>query len=122
MHCENCGQKLESNQTYCTSCGTKVSHQENQNFSSDSWWLRLLKVAYIILYIPLPFILYITWTINASTWDYYAGSKDNSAAAFWYCVLAAIIYLTIIRLIKIAILFIALGSRPKWKKEFKQIY
>ena len=56
MHCENCGNKLDNSDKFCTKCGTPVQlegkeHISKHSASEEKWWYRLLKVAYILLYV-----------------------------------------------------------------------
>lgn len=121
MFCEHCGNKIQIGHKFCTKCGESVvfeSQQQNEQAHAldEKWWYRLLKVAYIALYIPLPFVLVIVWSINSSS-DY-----NNSGNYFWYSLLTLTIYLIVARMIKLAILYVAMGSRPKWEKEFRRIF
>lgn len=131
MFCEHCGTKIDSSFKFCTVCGqsitqTKAENQNTQiptNVSGDNWWQRLLKVAYIILYIPLLLILPAVWMANSQTYDYsldiYA---DTAGKAFWYCLIALVVYVALARLIKITVLYITLGIKPEWKKEFRRFF
>ncbi len=131
MFCENCGNKNDGSYKFCTKCGhptvsSVASSDTKRNFTAtldDRWWHRLLKVAYIILYIPLLGIIPIVWSANSSSYNYYSSSStDTSGTAFWYCLLTLVIYMVIARLIKIAVLYIAMGRKPEWKKEFKKLF
>lgn len=58
MICTNCGQKLTDKATFCMKCGKatspEVSNKDSQPSNLDQkWWLRLARVLYIGLYIPL---------------------------------------------------------------------
>ena len=123
MFCENCGNKIDSSHRFCTKCGhvfdlikekTSISKQAPQALN-DKWWHRLLKVLYIIGYVPLLIIIPIVWSENSC---YYCSNGD----AFWYSLLTLVIYLVGIRLLKIAVLYIVIGRKPEWKKEFKKLF
>lgn len=129
MFCENCGTKLQDGHRFCTTCGHSTVQPERNNPASqavtaslnEKWWQRFLKVIYIVLYIPLLGILPIVWSANSSSYNYYSStSTDTSGTAFWYCLLTLLIYMAIVRLIKIAVLYIAVGKKPEWKKELKR--
>lgn len=130
MYCENCGNQLQESDKFCTKCGTVIHYNqqhkeilENRVSLSDKLWYRFLKVVYIILYAFVLLILPIVWSASSSYYDYRSSSTvDTSGTAFWYCILAFIIYVAIIRLIKIAVLYIAIGYKPVWKEEFKKLY
>lgn len=127
MFCENCGNKLDSSDKFCTKCGIPVQgnvkpYVSTTSVSDEKWWYRLLKVVYIFLYFPLPLLLWLVWELNASSYSYYGGYTDNSGQAFWYCLITLVIYLAIVRLIKICALYIAIGKRPDWKREFKKLF
>ncbi len=56
MFCEKCGNKLDSSDKFCTKCGAPVHSESNKRIfitpaSGEKWWYRLLKVAYILLYV-----------------------------------------------------------------------
>lgn len=131
MFCEKCGNKIDGSQKFCNKCGNPTDQIEKKNprietpmtTLNEKWWQRFLKVLYIISYIPLPFVLFIVWSMNSSSYDYSTYySTDTSGTAFLYTVLALLSYIVIIRLIKIAVLYVAMGRKPEWKKEFKKIF
>jgi polyferredoxin len=127
MYCENCGHKLDSLDKFCTKCGEHIQSVTKAHstaaISDEKWWYRLLKVAYILLYLPLPIALLIAWSINASTYDYYTNTyQDTSGQALWYCFLTLLVYMAIVRLIKLATLYVAMGKKPEWKKEFVKLF
>lgn len=120
MFCTNCGNKIKEEEIFCTNCGNSSSSklEENNNHQirivkDEKWWHRLLKVLYIIGYMPLLIIIPIVWSENSC---YYCSNGDS----FWYSVLTLVIYIVIIRLIKIAVLYVMSGRRPEWRKEFKR--
>lgn len=127
MYCENCGHKLDSAHRFCTKCGVSVSFGKDtrvvvSSTLDDKWWYRLLKVGYILLYVPMPVFLWIIWEINATTWSYYGGYQDNSGQAFWYCLITLFFYLVLVRLVKIACLYVAFGKSPKWRQECIKLF
>jgi zinc-ribbon domain len=131
MFCKNCGNKLNESSKFCAKCGYPASTEIGPKISPNSdldqkWWLRFVKVVYIVLYIPLPFILIEVWTSNTpySYYDSYLSqyySHGSYGEAFWYSLITLIIYLVIIRLIKITFLYIVFGKKPEWRKEFKRL-
>ena len=130
MYCENCGNKLDESDKFCTKCGhsitltqAKASAQQVAFLLNEKWWWRLFKVIYIILYIPLPVALFMAWQMNNSTYDYYTSSRqDTTVSAFWYSLLTLIVYMVTVRLIKISFLYITVGKTPEWKKEVRKIF
>ena len=128
MFCEHCGNKNDGSHKFCTKCGQPTSKEAiiepTSNLNLDQkWWLRLAKVIYIMLHIPLPLILWIVWQANSSSYDYSAqASTDTSGTAFWYSLLALAIYMVVVRLIKITFLYIAFAQKVQWKKEFKKFF
>lgn len=130
MFCEKCGHQL-NNERFCPNCGKEIYHNkidhDHPHFSQDKWYLRLAKVIYIILYIPLPFVLWGVWASN-DPYSYYNSysrewiSYGSYGEAFWYSLLTLVIWVVILRLIKIAVLYITSGRKPLWKKEFKKFY
>jgi hypothetical protein len=90
---------------------------------SEKWWFRLAKVFYIVLYFPLIITVWVVWSINSSSYDYASQTyTDTTGLAFWYSLIALVICLIIVRLIKITFLYIALGRKAEWKKEFRKIF
>jgi DNA-directed RNA polymerase subunit RPC12/RpoP len=133
MFCINCGSKFADQDNFCTNCGhirfDKVESslvQEEKVVSEEKWWQRILKVIYILLYIPLIIILPAVWYENKSAYSgYYNGIyqyEDSYERAFGYSLLTLIIYLVIVRLLKITALYITVGNKPEWKKEFKRFF
>ena len=126
MFCENCGNKLKEGHQFCTECGystvsdmLKKPVANHPLTTNERWWHRLLKVLYIIAHLPLLIIIPIVWSSNSS--NYYTGA-DTSGTAFWYSILTLLIYMAIVRLIKIAVLYVSAGRKPEWKKEFKKLF
>ena len=130
MYCTNCGNKILDGYKFCSKCGIDAdsSYQKNKSESlitkyHNTWIYRFLKVIYIALYIPLPFILIGVWSINSSTYDYYYHTRiDTTSEALWYTVLTLIIYVVIIRLVKIAVKYVAVGQKPNWYKELRKFF
>ncbi len=131
MFCEHCGNKLKESFKFCTKCGQPAFqeaavkiHPPSDLIPDQKWWFRLAKVIYILLYIPLPLVLYVAWNVNSSSYDYSTHQlrMDTSGAAFWYSLLTFVIYLAIIRLIKITFLYITFGQKTQWEKEFKKLF
>ena len=132
MFCEKCGNKLKENHKFCTECGhsnldKQESKQTPSNILEQKWWFRLAKVFYIFLYMPLPFVIIGVWSEN-DPYSYYSSysnqyySHGSYSEAFWYSLLTLVVWVVILRLIKITFLYIAFGKKPQWKKEFKKIF
>lgn len=132
MFCEKCGNKLKENHKFCTECGhsnldKQESKQTPSNILEQKWWFRLSKVFYIFLYIPLPFVIIGVWSEN-DPYSYYSSysnqyySHGSYSEAFWYSLLTLVVWVIILRLIKITFLYIAFGERAQWKKEFKKLF
>jgi len=94
MHCENCGASLRSEDKFCTKCGTPVHKAAAipvPSVSEEKWWYRLLKVAYILLYvISIGIVLVVSYsamphrtlngdlsTIQCDNGKSYAPSKNS---------------------------------------------
>ncbi len=133
MFCEHCGNKLDISYKFCTKCGQLVFSAQTKTTAikqpaltlNDKWWYRLLKVIYILLYVPLLGIIPLVWSENSSSYNYFSRPytvTDTSGSAFWYCLLTLVIYIIIARLIKISVLYISIGRKPEWKKEFKKLF
>lgn len=130
MFCTNCGASVNETDQFCTKCGraNSLNPESAQQISStrhsdERWWHRLVKIIYILLYIPLPLVIYGAWIVNSQDYDYLTRSVvDTSGKAFGYMLLTLVIYLTIVRLIKVAFLYVTLGQKPDWRKEFKKFF
>jgi len=131
MFCKKCGNDIKTDGKFCIKCGAPLEkgnteiRQPELTFN-DKWWHRLLRVLYIIAYLPLLGIIPLVWSINAPQYDGYytdgSATTGSYGAAFWYSLLVLVICLVVLRLIKIAVLYIAFGQRPGWKKEFKKFF
>ena len=132
MFCKNCGNEVDGSHKFCIKCGqptsltvsvpTRQSSTVNANLDQQ-WWLRLAKVFYIFFYLPLPLVLYVVWNVNSSYYDYYSRFyTDTTGTAFWYTLLALVIYVAIVRLIKLTFLYIVFGQKAEWKKEFRKLF
>lgn len=123
--CDNCGNELESGSKFCTKCGHRaaVNTVHNKPRAEDKWWERLFKVVYIVAYLPLILILILVWSESSSDYSYYTRTyTDTTGAAIWYCFLTILIYFAIMRLLKVAFLYITNGQKPNWKAEFKKLF
>lgn len=129
MFCDKCGHKVNT-EKFCPNCGEEIYHAKIETdhgpISKDKWWQRLLKVLYVIAYLPLFGIIPAVWSSNAPychTYTYSGTScYGSNAEAFWYSVLTLVIYFVALRLIKIAVLYVVIGRKPEWKKQFKKLF
>lgn len=125
MFCEHCGNNIQEGHKFCMKCGKLIlNHSVAQASNLDqNWWLRVAKVIYIFLHLPLPLVLWGVWYANSTSYNYYKKVySDTTGKAFWYSILTLIIYLVILRLIKITFLYIAFAEKANWQKEFKKFY
>ena len=100
-----------------------IRNQDKQSDLDQRWWLRLARVTYIALHIPLLIIALFVWEINAPSCNIYGTRCSGSyEEVFWYLTLSFAIYITIMRLIKISFLYISLSQKPQWKDEFKKLF
>ena len=134
MFCEKCGNKLMENHNFCTECGhSNLDKQKSKpinttNTLEQKWWFRLSKVLYIFLYSFLLLIIPLVWGANSSTYTGYSTTyggiyEDTYGKAFWYSLLTLLVYIVIMKLIKITFLYIAFGQKPYWKnlKNFSKL-
>lgn len=132
MFCEKCGSKNKDDYQFCTECG----HAQDDSFISkknpsakgnqdEKWWHRLLRVIYILSYLPLLGIIIAVWESYApycSTYYSYNNCYGSYSEAFWYSLLTLVIGIVVLRLAKILVKYVAKGEKPRWEKEFKKIY
>jgi hypothetical protein len=198
MFCENCGQKIEKENSFCQNCGSSAVHKKSEQINEISSskhinlekkaWYRTLKVFYIIFilivvgiiiavsvssipkksingntssiacdngksYAPARNQIYLYGdqeTLDSyddekarvlckyDTLNFYAHSDEFIAKNYqfypvydkaegvgsWlgYTGLAFLIAIIVFKLIKIAVLYIAIGQKPRWSGEFKKFF
>jgi hypothetical protein len=133
MFCENCGNKIQEGNKFCTKCGhsnlpisTNELKQNKLSMTNDKWWHRLFKIFYIFLYLQILWIVPVVWTSNDTSYgSYYSGTyhyQDTPGAAFLYSVFAIVIFIVVLRLFKLSVLYVLIGQRPEWNKEFKKLF
>ncbi len=124
---------MSNNDKFCIKCGHSIGQEDQSktvstNHLDQKWWLRLVKVIYIGLYIPLPVVLFLVWSENSEYcfYGYYPNSNltciGTLSEAFWYSLLTFVIWVVVLRLAKAAFLYISLAQKPQWKKEFKKFF
>ena len=127
MFCSNCGTRINDSEHFCVQCGskqldTRKPKQEvqqkihEQKETEEKWWHRLAKVFYIVMHLPLLLIIPVVWTLNSTSYVRYGVYEDTPALATWYVFLTLIIYLTAIRLMRVAFLYVVRAEKPSWKK------
>lgn len=128
MFCHKCGAKNDESSKYCIKCGQSLQHEKNIQFKPVSdheqkWWMRLAKVVYVILYLPLLLILLLVWEDNKPYYSVYSDKYiGDYGDVIWYGFLSLLIYVVILRFIKITFLYIAFAQKPQWDKEIKRLY
>ena len=135
MFCENCGNKIQDGHKFCIKCGhlatenlSRSSEKSQNTNNNERWWHRLLRVLYIVAYLPLLGIIPAVWSSYVPYCTHYTYTYSNNycsgsyAESFWYSLLTLVIYFVVLRLIKIATLYIVKGRKPEWKKEFKKLF
>ncbi len=128
MFCTNCGNKIDSNEKFCTNCGFQVMNANNSSNTpqaevvstikkrNEKWYHRLGVVIYVVAHLPLLFIVPAVWSANARYYSTYSKKFYGSdAEAFGYSLLTIIIWLIVLRLIKMATKYIVIGKKPKMK-------
>lgn len=129
MFCENCGNKIEKDHKFCIKCGyatspiyTDAKIETKNIIKNDRWWYRLLKVIYVFLYLQILWVIPVVWSSYSSSYNYYSGYEDTQGSAFWHSILAIIIFVTVLRLIKLSVTYIILGQKPIWHEEIKKLF
>ena len=127
MFCSSCGKKISESDTFCTECGhsnvSEIREEKTSTLSDDKWWYRLAKVIYVLLYLPLLPLILLVWSENVPRYNAYFNKYYGSyGEAFWYSLLTLVVYIVVVRLIKIIFLYIAFAQKPRWKKEFKKFF
>src|SRR3989338_11021318 len=129
MFCTNCDNKIVGSQKFCIRCGIAVPPEIGMKLEDSSrydkkWWLRIVKVLYILFYLPLPFVAFFVWDAKklhdcGFTRVVYCGLTQE---AFWYTTLTVAIWIIVLRVLKIIFHYIVFGVKPSWKTEFKKLY
>jgi len=98
----------------------------------DKTWYRFLKVLYIFSYCLIPLIINKVWINNAprepglikdgGTWHVAPHTFDYYVQGVFLILLTIVISLIIIRLIKIVVIYIITGEKPKWRDEFRKFF
>lgn len=133
MFCENCGNEIKNGYKFCNKCGVPSTQKEEletrdrTSVREENWWHRLAKVVYILMYTPLLLLIPVVWDESSSTCSgsYYYNSyscRDTYGEAIWYSFLTLLVYLVIVRLMKLTYLYVVSGEKPAWKKEFKKLF
>jgi uncharacterized membrane protein len=128
MFCTNCGKKIKEGGVFCSECGhlvditspKKSPIEKSINIQNEKWWYRLLKVLYLIALLPLLGIIIIVWS-SYTPYCYSYSCYGSYNEAFWYSLLTLVIGLIVLRLIKLAVIYVTIGRKPDWKKEFKKL-
>ena len=128
MFCTNCGNEIISHEKFCTNCGLKVMSANKSSIASEfkdvsilkiengKWYHRLVVVIYVVAHLPLLFIIPAVWSANARYYSTYSKKFYGSdAEAFGYSILTIIIWLIVLRLIKMATKYVVLGKKPNIK-------
>lgn len=127
MFCTNCGNKMDNDSNHCTNCGASVvssgttvkKHSDQKIVTDGKWWQRLGVVIYIFFNILLIPVVIAVWSENSTTYVSDVGYKyhyeDSYGLAFWYSLLTIVAWLLVLRLIKIALRYIATGRKFQFK-------
>ena len=129
MYCENCGNEYSPEENFCIKCGSPLGAAslestvkpvnempEAKKKKDERWYHRLGVVAYVIAHLPLLIVLPIVWSENDTSYNSYSRSyTDTSGEAFWYCLLTLVIWVLVLRLIKMALKYVVRGTKPKFK-------
>lgn len=122
MFCENCGNRYSDGENFCIKCGgalngTVAATGKISRIKDDErWWHRLAKVVYVAVHLPLLLVVPIVWSENARHYSsYYKEYMGSDSDAFWYCILTIIVWLVVLRLIKMAVRYVAGGVKPRFK-------
>lgn len=136
MFCTNCGTKVDAGISFCTACGKAISPEGNHSQSTTSyqtitqpksvnerWWHRLGRVIYYGMHLNLLWMIPLTWSENTPYYSSYSKTYSGSyGEAFWYTLLVFVIYVGILRVIKIATVYVTKGERVNWHKEFTSFF
>lgn len=124
MLCEKCGSPYSAGDKFCTKCGastsegdTKSARENLEANREEQWYHRLGTVIYVFLHLPLLLIVPLVWSANSTTYVGGVGYRyeDTPGLALWYSFLTVVIWLLVLRLIKISFRYIVSGIKPKFK-------
>src|SRR3989344_253664 len=122
MFCSNCGANINGHDHFCTQCGNKNDLYQSETLVQqkglsteefgERWWHRLARVFYIAIHLPLLLIVPLVWIENSSSYVIRGVYEDTPALATWYAFLTLIIYLVVLRLIRITLSYITKAEKP----------
>lgn len=123
MFCENCGNKMQEGHKFCTKCGHPNSSPAQNNIPTQRPFRHSMnekkrRFLHVAVYLPLLIIVPVVWSENS--YSYYSG--DSYGTAFFLSLLSLVVYVAMIRIIKVSIAYIMHGEKPDWKKEFKKTF
>jgi polyferredoxin len=121
MYCENCGNPIKTNNSFCVNCGAKASEatHKNKELENKSWY-RFAKVVYTFFYFFLFVALYFVFTENSQTYNY-SGYGSGSYTydygnGIWIAFLTLLFGSIFFKLVKVSFVYIITGSNPNWKQ------
>lgn len=122
MFCEKCGNKYGDGENFCIKCGSSLSNtvtSVNKTLEvkkDERWWHRLANVVYVAAHLPLLIVVPIIWSENARYYSSYSKEyRGSDGEALWYCILTIVIWIVVLRLIKMAVRYIGVGVKPRMK-------
>lgn len=121
MFCEKCGNKYGEAEKFCIKCGnslgeTMTPRNTPTTNKDERWWHRLANVVYVAAHLPLLLMVPLVWTENAREYSsYYKEYRGSDGEALWYCILTIVIWVAVLRLIKMAVRYVGVGVKPSFK-------
>lgn len=122
MFCEECGNRYGEGENFCIKCGnslngtTDLVSKKRDTKHNERWWHRLANVVYVVAHLPLLLVVPLVWSENARYYSSYSEEyRGSDGEALWYCILTIVIWVVVLRLIKIAVRYVASGVKPQFK-------
>jgi hypothetical protein len=127
MFCTNCGKGIDGNEKFCINCGraltkdsgvtSEVKQTVVEKVSSDErWYHRLGTVVYVLAHLPLLFVVPFVWSENARYYDvYFETYRGSDGEAFVWVIITIVIWLLVLRGIKMMLRYVVGGYRPSIK-------
>lgn len=90
--------------------------------TKNPWWYRLLKILYILACIFSFLLFAYVWLQNAPIFCLLGSCPGSYADAFLFGFEITLVYIVVIRLIKLSVVYVVEARKPEWRREFKRLF
>ncbi len=121
MYCKECGHEYGTDEKYCIKCGKSLDSNYGGTGEGGRWYHRLGMVIYVFFNLLLLPVVFAVWSESSKTYVSDGGYGYNYhyeydyVMGLWYSFLTVVVWLLVLRLIKIALRYIATGRKFQFK-------